>query len=287
VGAAGLPFSMAVVSSGRDLALANKESLVCAGELLMSAAGSSGSRVLPVDSEHSAIAQCLMNSPRAEIRSLLLTGSGGGLRDLPLNELPQVTPEQALQHPNWDMGPRITVDSATMMNKALELIEAQVLFGVEPSAVRIVIHRQSIVHSMVEFIDGSVLAQMGPPDMAFPIHWALHAPGRSCSPLQGFSFEAFKTLEFSEPDERRYPALNLGRKAAEAGGSSGAILNAADEVAVEAFLQGRLSFDNIVPLCEATLTQCQSLPASTLSEVYAADHEARRFAQDQLSTLST
>ncbi|MCH2112247.1 MAG: hypothetical protein MK213_05255 [Planctomycetes bacterium] len=228
-----------------------------------------------------------MDSPRTEIRSLLLTGSGGGLRDLPLDELPQVTPEQALQHPNWDMGPRITVDSATMMNKALELIEAQVLFGVEPSAVQIVIHRQSIVHSMVEFIDGSVLAQLGPPNMAFPIHWALHAPGRSSSPLEGFSFKAFKTLEFSEPDERRYPALNLGRKAAEAGGSSGAILNAADEVAVEAFLQGRLSFDNIVPLCEATLTQCQSLPASTLSEVYAADHEARRFAQDQLSTLST
>ncbi|MBC8329030.1 MAG: 1-deoxy-D-xylulose-5-phosphate reductoisomerase [Planctomycetes bacterium] len=278
VGAAGLPFSEAVLRSGRDLALANKESLVLAGELLVELAARSGSSILPVDSEHAAIQQCIAGRPRKEVRRLFLTASGGALRDLPLAELGAVTPAQALDHPNWDMGPRITVDSATMLNKALEVIEAQHLFGVAASSIEVLIHRQSVVHSMVEFVDGSVLSQMGPPDMAFPIHYALHGPGRHPSPLQGFDPALYAELTFSEPDPARYPALRLGYLAAEIGGAAGAVLNAADEVAVDAFLAGRAAFSDITALCADTLDALRHLPAASLAEVREADRLAREHA---------
>jgi 1-deoxy-D-xylulose-5-phosphate reductoisomerase len=285
VGAAGLPYSEAVLRSGRDLALANKESLVLAGELLAELAAASGSRILPVDSEHSAIQQCIGDRPRREIRRLYLTASGGALRDLPLEQLGGVTPEQALAHPNWDMGPRITVDSATMMNKALEVIEAQHLFGVPSSSIEVLVHRQSVVHSMVEFVDGSVLAQMGPPDMAFPIHYALHGPGRHPSPLQGFDPALYAELSFVAPEAERYPALRLGYLAAEIGGAAGAVLNAADEVAVEAFLAGRAGFADLAPLCAEVLDALRHLPATSLEEVHEADRLAREHAASLCAAL--
>ncbi|RMH03768.1 MAG: 1-deoxy-D-xylulose-5-phosphate reductoisomerase [Planctomycetota bacterium] len=278
VGAAGLAYSEAVLAAGRDLALANKESLVLAGALLAELAERTGGRLIPVDSEHCAIQQCLNGASRPEVRRLFLTASGGALRDLPLAELAEVRPEQALAHPNWDMGPRITIDSATMMNKALEVLEAQVLFGVAASSIEVLIHRQSVVHSFVEFVDGSVLAQMGPPDMAFPIHWALHAPGRQPAPLRGFDPALFAELTFSAPDPERYPSLALGYRAAEAGGAAGAVLNAADEVAVEAFLAGGLAFPAIAEICAEVLDRLSGLPASSLDEIRAADRAARDLA---------
>lgn len=278
VGAAGLAYSEAVLAAGRDLALANKESLVLAGALLAELAERTGGRLIPVDSEHCAIQQCLHGASRPEVRRLFLTASGGALRDLPLAELAEVRPEQALAHPNWDMGPRITIDSATMMNKALEVLEAQVLFGVAASSIEVLIHRQSVVHSFVEFVDGSVLAQMGPPDMAFPIHWALHAPGRQPAPLRGFDPALFAELTFSAPDPERYPSLALGYRAAEAGGAAGAVLNAADEVAVEAFLAGGLAFPAIAEICAEVLDRLSGLPASSLDEIRAADRAARDLA---------
>ncbi len=286
VGAAGLPYSEAVLRSGRDLALANKESLVLAGELLAELAAASGSTILPVDSEHSAIQQCIGDRPRRELRRLYLTASGGALRDLPLEQLGDVKPEQALAHPNWDMGPRITVDSATMMNKALEVIEAQHLFGVAASSIEVLIHRQSVVHSMVEFVDGSVLAQMGPPDMAFPIHYALHGPGRHPSPLQGFDPQLYAQLSFAAPEPERYPALQLGYLAAEFGGAAGAVLNAADEVAVAAFLAGQAAFSDIAPLCADTLEALRHLPAGSLAEVREADRLAREHASSLCAARS-
>lgn len=278
VGAAGLPFSAAVLEAGRTLALANKESLVLAGHLLMRAAARSGGAVVPVDSEHSAIHQCLAGRPPEQVRRLYLTASGGALRDLPLDRLPAVTPAQALAHPNWDMGPRITVDSATMMNKAFEILEAEHLFQVPAPRVRVLLHRQSVVHSMVELVDGSVLAQLGPPDMCFPIHYALHYPERVPSPLEGYEARRYAELSFAEPDPERWPALELGWRAAEKGGVAGAVLNAADEVAVEAFLGGHLSYPEIPALCAETLAAMPELPSASLEDILAADAWARRHA---------
>lgn len=286
VGAAGLPFSAATLAAGHDLALANKESLVCAGAILTRMAETFGGQILAVDSEHSAIAQCLEGSSPSQIRKLILTASGGALRDLPLADLATVTPAQALAHPNWDMGPRITIDSATMMNKALEVIEAQHLFATPSENIEVVIHRQSIVHSMVEFIDGSVLAQMGPPDMSYPIHWALHCPGRTPSQLPGFDLQLFAQLEFSPADPDRYPLLEIGAEAARCGGAAGAVLNAADEVAVAAFLAGTIGFNEIPKLCGNVLSQLSSLPARTLDEVLAADREARSVTTGLLSATT-
>lgn len=276
VGAAGLRFSEAVLRAGRTLALANKESLVLAGALLKELAARHGATIVPVDSEHVAVHQCLAGRSPAEVRRIYLTASGGALRDVPLQELAGVTPRQALAHPNWDMGPRITVDSATMMNKALEILEAEHLFDVRARDVRVLLHRQSVVHSLVELVDGSVLAQMGPPDMAFAIHYALHYPERVPAPLQGFSAGLYAHLSFEEPDPRRYPALELGWRAAERGGAAGAVLNAADEVAVEAFLDGSLSFTDIPALCAETLDSMPDLPAGGVEDVLAADAWARR-----------
>ncbi len=284
VGAAGLPFSVAVLAAGKDLALANKESLVCAGEIISRMADQFGGKILPVDSEHAAIAQCLTQLDEPKIRKLILTASGGALRDLPLNQLGKVTPAQALAHPNWEMGPRITIDSATMMNKVLEIIEAQHLFNISSQQIEVSIHRQSIVHSMVEFVDGSVLAQMGPPDMKYPIHWALHYPERQATNFPGFSPDTFNGLTFESPDPLRYPMLAIGAEACRLGGAAGAVLNAADEIAVAAFLEHRIAFDDITSICEQSLNQLAHLPASTLEEIFAADQEARSFAANLMTT---
>lgn len=285
VGAAGLPFSEAVLRGGKDLALANKESLVMAGGLLTQLAQTTGSAIVPVDSEHCAIHQCLAGRPHDPIRKLYLTASGGALRDLPREVLPKVTPDQALAHPNWDMGPRITVDSATMMNKALEILEAQHLFQVPAREIGVILHRQSVIHSMVEFADGSVLAQLGPPDMAFPIHYALHYPQRFPAPLTGFQPQLFANLSMETPDLERFPALELGWRAAEMGDPAGAVLNAADEIAVAGFLDGQLRFDEITTLCAETLNTMPDLPARTLKDVYAADQWARQQVRSLSSTL--
>jgi 1-deoxy-D-xylulose-5-phosphate reductoisomerase len=287
VGAAGLPFTAAVLGAGRDVALANKESLVMAGGLLAALATSTGAHIIPVDSEHSAIHQCLPNGQGgAHVRQIFLTASGGALRDFPTAALAQVTPAQALAHPNWDMGPRITIDSATMMNKAFEIIEAHWLFALAAKNIKVLIHRQSVVHSMVEFIDGSMLAQLGPPDMSFPIHYALHYPERKPSPLQGFDPLLFSKLTFEEPNLEHFPALALGWRAAAMGGDAGAVLNAADEIAVQAFLDGNISFPDITRFCAAALDSCCNGPMNDMEAVLAADQRGRAFVAAQLVKIS-
>lgn len=276
VGAAGLPYSLAVLAAGRQLALANKESLVMAGGLLAATAARTGGVIVPVDSEHSAIHQCLRGVAREDVRRIYLTASGGALRDLPMAEFATVGREQVLDHPNWDMGPRITVDSATMMNKAFEVLEAHHLFGVPAVRVEVLLHRQSVVHSMVELVDGSMLAQLGPPDMALPIHYALHYPERVPTPLAGFEPQLFRRLSFEEPEPERYPALALGWRAAEMGPAAGAALNAADEIAVEAFLDGRIPFPEIAEVCARTLDEMPEFRAESLDQVWEADAWARR-----------
>ena len=283
VGSAGLPYSEAVLEAGRTLALANKESLVCAGDYLTALARSTGARIVPVDSEHAALHQCLEGRRSADVRRVFLTASGGALRDLPLTELAQATPEQALAHPNWDMGPRITVDSATMMNKAFEIIEAVHLFGLQPGQVEVLLHRESVVHGMVEFLDGSLLAQMGPPDMAFPIHRALHWPECAPAPLQGFRAELWRSLHFAAPDAERWPALALGLEAARRGGNAGAVLNGADDVAVEAFLARRIGFQDIVRLCAEALAAAPPAAVRGMNDALAADRWAREFVTSRLA----
>lgn len=284
VGAAGLRASVAVLERGRTLALANKESLVVAGEHLMRLARERGAALVPVDSEHSAIFQCLRGERIERVRRVLLTASGGPFRAVPLEELESVTPERALRHPNWSMGPRITVGSATLMNKALEVIELHHLFGLERERIEVVVHPQSIVHSMVEFVDGSVIAQMGPPDMRGPIHFALHHPDRAPAALRGFDYEIFRRLDFEPPDLRRFPALELGFRCVEEGEDSGSVLNAADEVAVEAFLQGRIPFPEIGRINRAVLDRRPRLHRS-IDELLAADAAARDLARRCVATL--
>ncbi len=283
VGAAGLPYSEAVLQAGRTLALANKESLVCAGAYLCELARQRGAAIVPVDSEHAAVHQCLEGRRPQDVRRVFLTASGGALRDLPLESLARVTSEQALAHPNWDMGPRITVDSATMMNKAFEIVEAVHLFGLAPEQVAVLLHRESVVHGMVEFQDGSVLAQMGPPDMAFPIHRALHWPGCAPAPLQGFRADLWRALHFAEPDSARYPALRLGWEAARRGGAAGAALNAADEAAVEAFLARRIAFPEIARLCAEALTAAPRSAIRSAADALEADRWAREFVAARLT----
>jgi 1-deoxy-D-xylulose-5-phosphate reductoisomerase len=282
VGAAGLQPSVRVLERGCDLALANKESLVIAGQLLMDLALANKARILPVDSEHSALQQCLHGEQIGRVRYLYLTASGGALRDHTLEELHKVTPEVALAHPTWSMGPRITIGSATLMNKALEVIEAAHLYGVGADRIRVVIHRQSIVHSMVEFVDGSVISQMGPPDMRGPIHHALFYPDRIASDLEGFVPDLFQTLTFEQPDPERFPALELGYRCVREGGNAGAVLNAADEVAVAAFLDGQLSFHELVPVVSAVLDRRHEWPGSTLAELLEADQGARLAAKEEI-----
>ncbi len=274
-GAAGLKASLIAVEKGLRLALANKESMVVAGPLLLAAARASGAEIVPVDSEHAAIHQCLRAGRKEEVRRLVLTASGGPFLRASADRLAHVTPAEALKHPTWDMGKRITVDSATLMNKALEVVEARWLFDVPPERIEVVVHPQSVVHSMVEFTDGSVVAQMGPPDMRTPIRYALSYPDRLPSPTPSFDVADYASLSFEAPDRARFPALSLGWRAARLGGTAGAALNAADEVAVERFLAGDLAFDRIAPLCESALSSHPFSAAPSLDALLSVDRWAR------------
>ncbi len=284
VGAAGLQPSVEVLEKGKTLALANKESLVVAGELLMNLAKEHGAAIVPVDSEHCAIFQCLQGEKLDSVRRIILTASGGPFRTTPAEELAGVTPEQALRHPNWTMGPRITIGSATLMNKALEILEVHHLYGMERARIDVVVHPQSIVHSMVEFVDGSVLAQMSPPDMRGPIHYCLNYPDRVEAPLVGFDLDLFKRLDFEAPDATRFPALDLGFRCVEEGSDSGCFLNAADEVAVEGFLNGRIGFGEIARVNEAVLGQRPG-KAESIEQLLRADEIARELAQHEISAV--
>ena len=280
VGAAGLASTLAAVNAGKRVLLANKEALVMAGPLVVRAARASGARLVPVDSEHNAVFQCL--SEIKAVRRILLTASGGPLRSLPLERLAAVTPDQACAHPNWVMGRKISVDSATMMNKGLEVIEARWLFDVPPERIEVVIHPQSIVHSLVEYVDGSVIAQLSTPDMRVPIAHALAHPERIASGAAPLDLTAMKTLSFESPDHARFPCLRLAYAALAAGGTAPAMLNAANEAAVEAFLAGRLPFTGIAPVIEQVLSALAARPAEDLASVMAADAEARRLAGDSI-----
>ena len=274
-GAAGLPASLLAVRHGKRLALANKESIVMAGPLLLREAERTGGEVLPVDSEHSAIFQALRAGRRDEVRQVILTASGGPFRTWSAETMARATPEDALNHPTWSMGPKITVDSATLMNKALELIEARWLFGLEPDQVRMVIHPQSVVHSMVEYVDGSVVAQMGRPDMRLPIQYALTYPERRMSPFVRFDLKDYAKLTFEEPDRDRFPAVDIGAAAVRAGGTAGAVVNAANEVAVGRFLAGEIPFPAIADTVRAVLEEAAIQPEPDLDDIYAADRAAR------------
>jgi 1-deoxy-D-xylulose-5-phosphate reductoisomerase len=286
VGAAGLIPSLRVLERGIPLALANKESLVMAGEHLMELSRSSGAPILPVDSEHSAIFQCLRGEDPKSVRRVYLTASGGALRDLSLEELDHVTPEMALAHPTWKMGPRITIGSATLMNKALELIEMHHLFDLEGDRIEVLVHRQSIVHSMVEFHDGSILAQMGPPDMRGPIHFALHWPERVPCALRGFDARLFRELTFEELDRERFPNVDLGYRCIEERSDAGCVLNAADEVAVEAFLAGRIGFKEIARVNRRVLDARGGLDQD-IPSILRADARARKLARDEVEAFAT
>ena len=279
VGTAGLAPTMAAIEQGRTVALANKEALVSAGDVMTAAVARCGTTLLPVDSEHNAIFQCLAGNALEHVRSITLTASGGPFRDWTIAQLHAATPVQAVKHPNWDMGAKISVDSATMFNKGLELIEAHHLFPIGHHKLRIVIHPQSVVHSMVEYRDGSTLAQLGPSDMRVPIANVLAWPARMDTPCAPLDLAALGELAFRTPDEERFPATRLAREAVEAGGSAPAILNATNEVAVAAFLAGHIPFTRIAAYVAQVLAQT-ALPApATLAEVIAVDAEARSAAR--------
>jgi len=284
-GAAGLPASHECLRLGKPLALANKESLVIAGELLCELSRSKGAPILPVDSEHSAVYQCVRHEPRSPIRKIYLTASGGPFRDRPLDTFDTITKDEALRHPNWSMGERITIGSATMMNKAFEIVEAHHLFGLRADQISVLIHRQSIVHSMVVFEDASMLAQLGIPDMRVPIQVALHHPERGRFDLEPFDPARFANLTFTEPEAGRYPALALGARCLELGGTAGAILNAADEIATQRFLAGEIAFPEIARLCSEALDAVAIAPAARLDAIWGADARARAFAQSWRSLL--
>lgn len=279
VGAAGMVPTMAAIEAGKDIALANKETLVTAGALVMEAAQRHKVRILPVDSEHSAIFQSLQGHRKEDIRRLILTASGGPFRETPLSEFGTIQPSDALAHPNWDMGRKISIDSATMMNKGLEVIEACWLFDVPVDRVAVHVHPQSIVHSMVEYCDGSVIAQLGIPDMKTPIACALSWPQRLPLTQPPLDLCALATLSFSEPDMERFPCLRLAFEAFAAGGTCPAVMNAANEEAVEAFLQGTLSFTGIPRLIEKVLSLHSSSTINSVEEVLHADQWSRQQAQ--------
>jgi 1-deoxy-D-xylulose-5-phosphate reductoisomerase len=284
VGCAGLAPTMAAIEQGRTVALANKEALVSAGAVMTRAVTRHGTTLLPIDSEHNAIFQCLAGNDPAHVRWITLTASGGPFRDWPAERLHGATPAEAVRHPNWSMGAKISVDSATMMNKGLEFIEAWHLFPVGVERLRILIHPQSIVHSMVEYRDGSTMAQLGPSDMRVPIASALAWPARMQTPCEPLDLAEIGTLTFRRPDEVRFPATRLAREAVEAGGAAAAVLNAANEIAVAAFLSGQVAFTQIVQCCEDVLA-C-GLPAAPqcLEDVIAVDHEARARARETMVT---
>ncbi|HEY3787156.1 MAG TPA: 1-deoxy-D-xylulose-5-phosphate reductoisomerase [Steroidobacteraceae bacterium] len=287
VGAAGLRSTLAAARAGKRVLLANKESLVMAGPLMMAAVRSSGATLLPIDSEHNAIFQCLPPQARTGefppgVRRILLTASGGPFRDMPREALASVTPEAACAHPNWVMGRKISVDSATLMNKGLELIEACFLFGLTPQQVEIVVHPQSIVHSLVEYLDGSLLAQLGSPDMRTPIAHALAWPERIASGVEFLDLVRTARLDFRAPDYERFHCLALAQAAARAGGLQPVILNAVNEVAVQAFLERRLNFIQIAAVIEAVITEADGGDIGSLDDVLAADAQARQLAGERL-----
>ena len=282
VGAAGLRSALAAARAGKRILLANKESLVMSGDLFMREVSAHGATLLPIDSEHNAVFQCMPAKGREGVRRILLTASGGPFRRTPIADLANVTPEQACAHPNWDMGRKISVDSATMMNKGLEVIEARWLFDTPADRIDVVIHPQSIVHSMVEYVDGSVLAQMGNPDMRTPIAHALAWPERIESGVGVLDLAAAADLVFERPDLDRFPCLKLAFDALRAGAGTPAVLNAANEVAVAAFLEHRLGFRAIADVIAATLDTLPDQPSSTLDEVFAADAAAREVARHQV-----
>jgi len=285
VGAAGLVPTVAAIEAGKDVALANKETLVAAGPLVMKLARERGVNLLPIDSEHSAIFQCLQGYKHSQIRKLILTASGGPFRTRPLSELGHITPEEAVAHPNWSMGAKISVDSSTLMNKGLEVIEARWLFSIPPERIQVVVHPQSIVHSMVEFSDGSVLAQMGLPDMRVPISYALMWPERMELDLPCLDMFELPPLTFEPPDEGKFPCLGLAFKALSIGGTATTVLNAANEVAVEAFLQNRIPYLGISEVISSVLDEIRGEDMKGLDDVLRADALARLKAETVIHLL--
>jgi 1-deoxy-D-xylulose-5-phosphate reductoisomerase len=276
VGVAGLESALEAVRAGKRLALANKESLVVAGALIMPAAERSGAEVIPVDSEHSAVFQCLQSSGcKRDLQRIILTGSGGPLRDWPVARLSEATVEDALAHPTWKMGRKITVDSATMMNKALEVIEAKWLFGLKPEQIQVVVHPQSVIHSMVEYRDASVIAQMSPPDMRLPIQYALTYPHRDVASSPAINWSQTMQLDWKPVDPERYPCLTLGFEVADKGGTCGAVLNAANEACVELFLERKIRLTDIAKICRTVLNQHHFSPSPDLSELLRLDRWSR------------
>jgi 1-deoxy-D-xylulose-5-phosphate reductoisomerase len=286
VGAAGLPAVFEAVRLGKRVALANKESLVVAGELLMPLAASTGAEILPLDSEHSAIFQAMASGKRAEVRRAILTASGGPFRTSTAADMRAATVEAAMAHPTWRMGGKITIDSATLFNKALEFIEAHWLFGLPAQQIDVVVHPQSIVHSMVEFVDGSVIAQLSPPDMRLPIQYTLTYPRRVEGVARRMDFASAVNMTFEPPDETRFPALRLAREVVRRGGTSGAIFNAANEVAVAAFLAGKLRLTDISSVVESTLEALDVELSPTVDQLTAVDHRARSVAGEAVGRLA-
>jgi len=285
VGTAGLQPALAAIRAGKDIAVASKEILVMAGEIVMNEARKNGVRVLAVDSEHSAIFQCLDDKPTNSVRNLWLTASGGPFRTTPKEDFPNITVERALKHPSWVMGTKITIDSATLFNKGLEMIEARWLFDIEMDRVKVVVHPQSVVHSMVEFIDGSLLAQLSTPDMCLPIQYALTYPERVRSDRVQTNFAKIGSLNFEEPDLEKFPSLNLARKAGEVGGTMPAVLNAANEIAVHEFVNRRINFPQITEMVARVMAHHSLVAHPTLEQILQADAWARREAA--LSRVAT
>lgn len=287
VGVAGLEATYQAACKGTRIALANKETLVAGGELVMAAARRSGAEILPVDSEHNGVHQCLRAGRREEVDKLILTASGGPFRKTPCEELDRVTPEQALNHPTWKMGSRITIDSATLMNKGFEVIEACWLFGFTADEVDVVVHPQSVVHALVEYRDGSVIAQLCPPDMKMPIRYALSFPQRQRGlENRRLSWKSVRQLEFEPPDWDKFPLLGMAYQALRTGGAAGCILNAADEIAVEAFLQQRIRFSAIPRVVEAALESVSTAEAASIDEVLARDQSARQAAREAVEKMA-
>lgn len=282
VGAVGLKPTYAAICAGKQVALANKETLVMAGQCMTDAVKKHGATLLPIDSEHSAILQCMQGQPRNRIQRILLTASGGPFRSRPKETFAQITKAAALKHPNWSMGAKITIDSASMMNKGLEFIEAMWLFDVKPSMIDIVVHPQSIIHSMVEYCDGSIIAQMGVPDMRGPIAYALAYPDRITSGIPRIDFKTLSQLTFETPDPEKFPTLRIARQAAEAGGTAPAVMNAANEIAVAAFLDDAITFIQIPQIVEETLQRHTVGPCITIEDALAADSWARHTSQTLL-----
>ena len=280
VGTAGLQPALAAIRAGKDIAVASKEILVMAGETVMAEARKHGVKVLAVDSEHSAIFQCLDGKPADSIRQIWLTASGGPFREKPADEFADITVEQALKHPSWEMGRKITIDSSTLFNKGLEMIEARWLFDIEMPRVKVVVHPQSVIHSMVEFVDGSMLAQLSTPDMCLPIQYALTYPARAASDRVQTSLAEIGRLDFEEPDVERFPALDLARRAGEEGGTLPAVLNAANEVAVEAFCERQLSYMGVTESVAAVMAAHEIVAQPSLEEILEADSWARNATQN-------